>query len=62
VLLERIVTSPSIAKPGTLRQQKPNSTKLELPKSTLPKNDHGMSHTMAIIELASMQDESPPTE
>jgi Ankyrin repeats (many copies) len=64
VLLERVVTSTSIAKPGTVMRQKPKSTKLvsRLPKSTPPKDDFGMSHTMAIIELASLQDNLPLTE
>lgn len=49
-----IVTSPLAAKPGTLRQQKP--------KLTLPKDDFGVSHMMAIIELAGLQDKPPPPE
>ena len=51
-----IATSPSVVKvgPGPLRQRKP--------KVTLPKDDFGVSHMMAIIELAGLQDKPPPPE
>jgi len=47
-------TSPSLIKPGPTRQRKP--------KLTLPKDDFGVSHMMAIIELAGLQDKPPPPE
>jgi len=49
-----IMTSPSPAKSGLLKQRKP--------KLTLPKDDFGVSHMMAIIELAGLQDKPPPLE
>ena len=49
-----ITTSPSVIKPGPVRQRKP--------KLTLPKDDFGVSHMMAIIELAGLQDKPPPPE
>ena len=49
-----ISTSPSVAKVGPLRQQKP--------KVMLPKDDFGVSHMMAIIELAGLQDKPPPLD
>jgi len=49
-----IMTSPSPAKSGPLRQRKP--------KVTLPKDDFGVLHMMAIIELAGLQDKPPPLE
>ena len=51
-----IATSPSVAKvgPGLLRPRKP--------KVTLPKDDFGVSHMMAIIELAGLQDKPPSPE
>jgi len=49
-----ITTSPLLVKPGPLRQRKP--------KLTLPKDDFGVSHMMAIIELAGLQDKPPPPE
>jgi hypothetical protein len=49
-----ITASPSLVKPGPLRQRKP--------KLTLPKDDFGVSHMMAIIELAGLQDKPPPPE
>jgi hypothetical protein len=48
-------TSPSLPKPGPVRQQRK-------PKLTLPKDDFGVSHMMAIIELAGLQDKPPPPE
>ena len=48
-------TSPSVLKPGPARQQRK-------PKLTLPKDDFGVSHMMAIIELAGLQDKPPPPE
>jgi hypothetical protein len=48
------VTSPSTIKAGPLRSQKP--------KMTLPKDDFGVSHMMAIIELAGLQDNPAPPE
>jgi hypothetical protein len=49
-------TSPSVlVKPGPVRQQRK-------PKLTLPKDDFGVSHMMAIIELAGLQDKPPPPE
>ncbi|KAI0250595.1 hypothetical protein BJV78DRAFT_1218799 [Lactifluus subvellereus] len=45
------MTSPSLVKAPT-RQQKP--------KLTLPKDDFGVSHMMAIIELAGLQDKPAP--
>lgn len=51
-----INTSPSqLIKPGPARQQRK-------PKLTLPKDDFGVSHMMAIIELAGLQDKPPPPE
>ncbi len=50
-----VATSPSLAKVGpSLRQRKP--------KVTLPKDDFGVSHMMAIIELAGLQDKPSPPE
>jgi hypothetical protein len=49
-----VATSPSLAKVGPLRSRKP--------KVTLPKDDFGVSHMMAIIELAGLQDKPPPPE
>ncbi|KAI9512773.1 hypothetical protein F5148DRAFT_1007792 [Russula earlei] len=49
-----VVSSPIPAKAGPLRQRKP--------KLTLPKDDFGVSHMMAIIELAGLQDKLPPLE
>lgn len=49
-----IATSPSVAKVGPLKQRKP--------KVMLPKDDFGVSHMMAIIELAGLQDKPPPPE
>jgi len=51
-----IATSPSLtlAKAATPRPRKP--------KVTLPKDDFGVSHMMAIIELAGLQDKPPPPE
>jgi hypothetical protein len=50
-------TSPLLVKPGPgpVRQQRK-------PKLTLPKDDFGVSHMMAIIELAGLQDRPPPPE
>jgi len=51
-----ITTSPSLlVKPGPVKQQRK-------PKLTLPKDDFGVSHMMAIIELAGLQDKPPPPE
>lgn len=51
-----VTTSPSpLVKSGPVRQQRK-------PKLTLPKDDFGVSHMMAIIELAGLQDKPPPPE
>ena len=51
-----VATSPSLlSKPGPVKQQRK-------PKLTLPKDDFGVSHMMAIIELAGLQDKPPPPE
>jgi hypothetical protein len=51
-----INTSPlQLVKPGPVKQQRK-------PKLTLPKDDFGVSHMMAIIELAGLQDKPPPPE
>ena len=51
-----VTTSPSLlVKPGPVRQQRK-------PKLTLPKDDFGVSHMMAIIELAGLQDKPQPPE
>ena len=52
-----IMTSPSVIKPGPLA-----ATRQRKPKLTLPKDDFGVSHMMAIIELAGLQDKPPPPE
>lgn len=51
-----VATSPSLtlAKAGAPRQRKP--------KVTLPNDDFGLSHMMAIIELTSLRDNPPPPE
>jgi muramidase (phage lysozyme) len=46
-----IASSPSVLKPS-MKQRKP--------KLTLPKDDFGVSHMMAIIELAALQDRPAP--
>jgi hypothetical protein len=51
-----VIASPSLLiKPGPVKQQRK-------PKLTLPKDDFGVSHMMAIIELAGLQDRPPPPE
>jgi len=51
-----VATSPlQLIKPGPVKQQRK-------PKLTLPKDDFGVSHMMAIIELAGLQDKPPPPE
>lgn len=52
-----VATSPSLGKVG-VGVLKP----LRKPKLTLPKDDFGVSHMMAIIELAGLQDRPPPPE
>ena len=52
-----VMTSPSVIKPGPL-----TATRQRKPKLTLPKDDFGVSHMMAIIELAGLQDKPPPPE
>ena len=50
------VGSPAMSSPSLVRAP----TRQQKPKLTLPKDDFGVSHMMAIIELAGLQDKPPP--